>query len=141
MRKNKLLLTLLLLAGSVCNYADVTIGDLNYSLSGSEATVTGLANTEVTDLVIPEEVEDNGTTYSVTSIGKDAFVGCTELTSISIPNSVTSIGRYAFYGCTSLTGVTIPNSVTRILDYTFSGCSGLTSVTIGNSVTLSLIHI
>lgn len=33
---------------------------------------------------------------SITSIGRNAFDGCTELTSIEIPNSVTSIGIYAF---------------------------------------------
>ena len=71
---------------------------------------------------------------SVTSIGDNAFSGCTGLTSIDIPNSVTSIGG-AFYGCTGLTSVTIPNSVTSIGRSAFSGCTGLTSVTIGNSVT------
>ena len=62
-------------------------------------------------------------------------MGCTGLTSITIPNSVTSIGDYTFYYCSGLTSVTIGNSVTSIGDYTFYYCSGLTSVTIGNSVT------
>ena len=48
---------------------------------------------------IPESVTYNGKTYSVTSIGNEAFVGCTGLTNITIPNSVTSIGNYAFSGC------------------------------------------
>ena len=70
---------------------------------------------------------------SVTSIGAYAFSGCS-VTSITIPSSVTSIGAYAFYGC-SVTSITIPSSVTSIGEYTFYGCSGLTSITIPNSVT------
>lgn len=71
----------------------------------------------------------------MTSIGFDAFYGCSGLTSITIPNSVTSIGGDAFKGCSGLTSITIPNSVTTIGRAAFKGCSGLTSVTIGNSVT------
>ena len=51
---------------------------------------------------------------SVTSIGEAAFVGCTGLTSITIPDSVTSIGDVAFAICTDLTSITIPDSVTDI---------------------------
>ena len=72
---------------------------------------------------------------SVTSIGYQAFDGCTGLTSIVIPNSVTYIGGRAFYGCTGLTSIVIPNSVTSIEDWTFYDCAGLTSIVIPNSVT------
>ena len=71
---------------------------------------------------------------SVTSIGSSAFNGCSGLTSIIIPDSVTSIGSSAFFGCGGLTSVTIPDSVTSIGASAFSGCSGLTSIAIGNSV-------
>ena len=72
---------------------------------------------------------------SVTSIGDEAFKGCTGLTSITIPNSVTSIGEGALSGCTGLTSMTIPNSVTSIEIGAFNGCTGLTSITFPNSVT------
>ena len=72
---------------------------------------------------------------SVTSIGDNAFSGCSSLTNVVIPGSVTSIGDYAFYGCSKLNGVIIQDGVTSIGDYAFSGCTGLTSVVIPVSVT------
>ena len=75
----------------------------------------------------------SGSTF--TSIEKDAFYGCTNLTSVTIPNSVTSIEKNAFEDCKNLDSITIPNSVTSIGEYAFRGCTNLTSVTIPNSVT------
>jgi hypothetical protein len=72
---------------------------------------------------------------SVTSIGDNAFTYCFGLTSISLPNSVTSIGDYAFADCYRLTSVTIPNSVTTIGEGAFDSCFSLTTVTIPDSVT------
>ena len=72
---------------------------------------------------------------SVTTIGELAFHDCRSLTYVTIPNSVTTIGKNAFDRCSSLTSVTLGNSVTTIGGYAFRDCSSLTSVTIGNSVT------
>ena len=114
------------------------VDGINYDFDAEtkQATViaksSGLYSGEV---VIPESVEHQGTTYSVTSIGESAFDDCTGLTSVTIPNSVTSIGDYAFSGCSGLTSVTIPNSVTSIGYMAFYYCYNLTSVTIPNSVT------
>ena len=69
-------------------------------------------DTEITNLIIPN---------SVTSIGSNAFFGCSGLTSVTIPNSVTSIGSNAFFDCSGLTSVTIPNSVTSIEYGAFAG--------------------
>ena len=72
---------------------------------------------------------------SVTSIGDNAFEGCSGLTSVTIPSSVTSIGTFAFSCCSGLTSVTIPSGVTSIGAQAFSDCCALTSVTIPSSVT------
>ena len=138
MRK-KLFTLLLAVAASVGTMfaQKIKIGDLYYNLDATNQTaeVTSFSDKYSGAIVIPSSVSYNSKTFSVTSIGNNAFEGCTGLTSIEIPNSVTSIGKRAFEDCTGLTSVTIPNSVTSIGWYAFYGCSGLTSVTIGNSVT------
>lgn len=76
----------------------------------------------------------NGIRYRVIIIGTAAFMDCSGLTSVDIPDGVESIEDYAFIGCIGLTSVDIPSSVTSIKDYAFADCSGLTSVVIPSSV-------
>ena len=64
-----------------------------------------------------------------------AFLGCSNLTCVEIPNSVTCIGKKAFCECSALTNVEIPNKVTSVEDGTFSGCSSLASIKIPYNVT------
>jgi hypothetical protein len=71
---------------------------------------------------------------SVTSIGSYAFPDCSRLTSVNIGANVASIGANSFAGCTNLPSVTIPGSVTSIGGYAFSDCNSLTNVTITNGV-------
>ncbi|MBR5480248.1 MAG: leucine-rich repeat domain-containing protein [Bacteroidaceae bacterium] len=117
----------------------VEINGINYDLIPKEKVATVIAkNTGSYSgvIVIPESVEHEGATYSVTCIGEGAFWDCSGLTSVTIGNNVTSIEYGAFYGCSGLTSLTIGNSVTSIGDVAFRKCSGLTSVTIPNSVTI-----
>ena len=71
---------------------------------------------------------------SVTSIGRGAFYGCSELTSLVVPNSVTNIDDYAMHSCSSLTNFVIPNSVRRIGKFAFNGCSSISQIVIPHSV-------
>ncbi|MCK4563154.1 MAG: leucine-rich repeat domain-containing protein [Verrucomicrobia bacterium] len=73
---------------------------------------------------------------SVTAIGNSAFKHDGSLTNVVIGTNVTYIGQEAFWGCSSLTSISIPDSVTSSIgDYTFLYCGGLTNVMIGTSVT------
>lgn len=81
------------------------------------------------ELVIPAEVEHEGVTYTVVSIGMRAFAGCKEITSLNIAATVTEIGAYAFYQCTGIQGeVTIGEEIASIGRSAFYGCSGITSL-------------
>ena len=149
-----------LLCSITANAYDFKVDGICYNILSMEDLTVGVTNgTGYTgDIVIPSTVTYKSKTLAVTSIGYEAFCGCSGLTSITIPNSVTSIGEgafktcsgltsiiipnsvtsigwYAFYGCSGLNSITIPNSVTSIGEYAFAGCSGLTSVTIPNSLT------
>ena len=137
-------LTALLLP--LCAWANIwqdpeTKVNYEYTPGGSQASVKGGQYGELAgspevqgDVAILPSISVNGKEYKVTSIRDWAFFWCTDITSVTIPNSVISIGESAFYQCRGLNSIIIPNSVKTISEGTFLGCSGLTAVTIPNSV-------
>ena len=87
---------------SISASADVVeVDGIYYDISETTATVTDGDNEYSGDIVIPESITYENSKYSVTSIGELAFIYCSGLTSIAIPNSITSIGESAFEGCRS----------------------------------------
>ena len=140
MNTKQLLLSLLMSIMSVSAFAeDVEINGIRYSLNDEtlEAEVAeNYGGPYSGDIIIPETVDYDGKTYSVTSIGKRAFWQCDGLTELTIPNSVSSIGEHAFEGCVGLTSITIPSSVTSISRGIFSYCLGLESIIVENGNTI-----
>ena len=103
MKKRLFFTFLLLLTNLMASAFDCQVDGIYYNLdtSGKTAEVTyqSLSNSYRFSVDIPSSVTYNGIKYKVTSIGQYAFNNCSNLTSVTIPNSVTSIGERAFYGC------------------------------------------
>ena len=75
-----------------------------YNLNTSNKTATVTYDTTGRNkysgsVTISSTISYQSTTYIVKNIGESAFSGCSNLTSVTIPNSVTTIGEMTFSGC------------------------------------------
>lgn len=135
-------LLLVALAGAVEPMAayDFQEGGIFYNVNSDGASVTVTYettnyNSYSGEVVIPNFVTHDGTTYTVRTIGENAFRECDGLTSIVIADSVNKMQKYAFLQCTNLQHVTIGESLTS-LSYrkagvrypAFAGCDNITSL-------------
>ena len=136
--KKLLLLALVLITATsaLARSHDFVVNGITYYLNkdGKSVTVTQKRGSYSGEVIIPKEIKYLNANLVVTSIDDLAYYQCSNLTSVTIPNSVKSIGSSAFNSCPGLTSVSIPNSVKSIGSNAYSNCSGITSVTIPDSV-------
>ena len=137
-----LLFALLALTVSSWAQTDVQIGNFWYRLETygdfKIANVMKLPETDTYesygstvsgDIVIPATVTYNTEVYEVMGLLDAAFVGCSEITSVTIEEGVMSINTLAFWACSNLTTVTLPSTIMDLGNQAF-GFSGLTTITI-----------
>lgn len=127
----KKLITLFFILNIACSALAFKYGNLYYAVTSSVEPYTVSVIQDQTsyssgysssNIIIPETVIYDNKEYKVTGIQYKAFLGCTNLKSIQIPNSVVGIGWQAFSGCTSLSSVTLPDSLKSIGYEAFRGC-------------------
>lgn len=79
-------------------FSEVTVAVPGTEFSASPSPFKLISNIRNLNVQIPS---------GVTTIGNEAFRGCTGLTSIEIPSGVTTISSSAFRGCTSITSIVV----------------------------------
>lgn len=118
--------------GGLTLYAQFVYGTSGLVFKERDGTyaISGYIGTSE-NVIIPESYMGK----AVTAIDSKAFADCTDIKSISLPNSITSIGDNAFRDCASLTSLAIPSDVTEIGAYAFRGCSSLSEIEIPSKIT------
>lgn len=136
--KQKLLLFLSLLIVTIGQSQTFNDGQLEYRVTdatNNHVSVKKFNNIcPVGDVVIPETISDNGITYTVTSLAKDAFRDCTAVASVTMPDTVTSIGSFAFYQCSDILSISIPDGVTHLSESVFAYCRFLHTIDLPNQL-------
>lgn len=108
----------------------LTDGNFTYELVNGSYTIVGCDANSIVNTIPSMR---NG--YAVTAIGDGAFVGCSGISALEIPDTIRSIGMNAFAGCSNLKKVTIPENVTEISSCAFMRCTSLQEVELPDTLT------
>ena len=127
-----LLVAVMMLPTAASGY-DFKVDDVYYSINNDSTTVTALTcdnDPKIVTIIIPETVNNEGTTYRVTEIGEGAFTQSQlYLRYVEIGDGVERIGRCAFH-MSDIDSIYIGKSVSYIGYYAFGSCDRLRKVLI-----------
>ena len=118
--------------------AETTSSGFVYTVSGTTATITGYTGSSEY-LTIPSTITNNGVTYTVTSLGQNAFKENSTIKRVYISSGIKSIGTMCFYKCSNLTYISIPNTIQRMDSCCFQLCKNLTTVSFASNSILTEI--
>ena len=103
------------------------------AISGSNAAYAA-GDFEISDGVLTNYSGKGGAVAipsgKVTAIADYAFYGCSNITSLTVPEGVKSIGKQAFFNCSGMTSLSLPASVRSIGELCFNGCQKLQSISV-----------
>ena len=129
------LLTMLLFASVVANAQEITYKGLKFAVTDSKSktarVIDEVSSSDATSYEVPATIVIGGVTYTVNSIGEEAFKW-SKATSITLPETIDSIYASAFNTC-EITSIKLPSKLKYIGGYAF-GSSKLTSIEIPSSV-------
>ena len=106
----------------------IIVDNIKYELRQEENEAYVVENNYKGEVRIPAEIQVGGVTIPVIGIGLDAFYGCDDVTSITLPEGLRIIENNAFESMNGLTEIVIPESVTHIGEWSFSDCENLKKV-------------
>jgi Leucine-rich repeat (LRR) protein len=92
------------------------------------------------NIVIPNIVSYDNTTYTITKIEDQAFYNCPDLISVDFSQcaSLTILGNYVFQN-SGIKTVKFPTNITNIGNYTFQNCPNLISVDFSQCASLTIL--
>lgn len=84
--------------------------------------------------IVKNRVKDDNKTYTVTGIGKEAFMQQSKISSVVLPEGIKTIETRSFYNCKGLKEINLPVSLNTIENGVFCGCTNLKKIQMYNGV-------
>ncbi len=129
------MLGVLLIVGVMCSVvpvkADTSADAFEIYYIGDSGIIIYRYKGAESNVIIPSTIKG----LPVVQIDKEAFKGCDQVVSVTIPDSVTEIGDSAFEGCSSLKEIALPDSVDWIGESVFRNCTSLQKIAVPSYIT------